>query len=255
MIEVNLLPAGTKRRGASKDVATRRAVSARLGKVRAVFGDAYLVGAVVTFLLSAGVTGALWYSARAEQGELQERERAAVADSARYAAVIDARKRATAERDSVERQLAVITAIDSSRYVWAHVLDEVSRVLPPYTWLTAVQQTSAPPAPPTLPVAAAAKGAPAAPDSAGAADTTRVAVRRDVAFRITGQTVDIQALTLFMRDLAASPWLDRIQLARSEAVLADGKDVTEFTLDGVYRQAPDGVARTRALVIPVAPVR
>jgi Tfp pilus assembly protein PilN len=47
----------------------------------------------------------------------------------------------------VRRQLAVISEIDSTRYAWAHVLDEVSRSMPPYTWLTAVQQTSAPPTP------------------------------------------------------------------------------------------------------------
>ena len=45
-------------------------------------------------------------------------------------------------------QIEIIQAIDNNRYVWPHVLDEVSRSLPSYTWLTSMQQTSAAPVPP-----------------------------------------------------------------------------------------------------------
>jgi Tfp pilus assembly protein PilN len=133
------------------------------------------------------------------------------------------------------------------------VLDEVSRSLPPYTWLTSVQQTSAPPAPPAAPKpdSTAARPAAGAAPVASAAPDTASASPGQMTFRVVGQTVDIQALTLFMRDLEASPFLDRIQLVRSEAVLADGKEVTEFTLDGAYRTAPLAVLRTQTLAIPV----
>ncbi len=77
------------------------------------------------------------------------------------------------------------------------------------------------------------------------------ALPQSMRFRLVGQTVDIQALTLFMRDLEASPFVERVQLVRSEAVIADGKEVTEFTLDGAYRSAPLAVLRTQTLAIPV----
>ena len=66
-------------------------------------------------------------------------------DSTRYAAVIAQRSAAEASRDSVVRQIDVIKAIDGTRFVWPHILDEVSRALPPYTWLVSIAQTSAVP--------------------------------------------------------------------------------------------------------------
>jgi hypothetical protein len=63
-------------------------------------------------------------------------------------------------------------------------------------------------------------------------------------FRIIGQTVDIQALTRFMKLLELSPFVKNIQLARSELVAADGKDVTEFTLDAEYERPDPSVLTT-----------
>jgi Tfp pilus assembly protein PilN len=262
MIEVNLLPrgAGAAPRGRSGPSALTRALAGVTGRLGAVGRDPYLVGGVATALVAVALVGWLYADTRAEAEALAEREASALADSTRYAAAIAARRKATSERDSVERQLAVIGAIDSSRYVWAHVLDEVSRSMPPYTWLTSVQQTSAPPEPPGLAKSDSAAAKPGATPAAGSgtrtvrADST-VAEPGTVRFRIVGQTVDIQALTLFMRELEASPFLQRVQLARSEAVLADGKEVTEFTLDGAYRTAPRDLLRTETLVVPVAPLR
>src|SRR5206468_11756127 len=33
----------------------------------------------------------------------------------------------------------VIRTIDGDRYVWPHLLDQVTKALPPYTWITGVQ--------------------------------------------------------------------------------------------------------------------
>jgi Tfp pilus assembly protein PilN len=166
-----------------------------------------------------------------------------------------------AERDSVRRQLAVIAEIDSTRYAWAHVLDEVSRSMPPYTWLTAVQQTSAPPAPDGAADSAAAKpgaakGAAAeSAAAAGAAGAAGAPERPLLAFRVVGQTVDIQALTALMRDLETSPFVQRVQLARSEPAQVDGREVTEFTLDAQFERPPRALLRTERLAVAVAPAR
>src|SRR6185295_11212502 len=59
-------------------------------------------------------------------------------DSTRYASVLKERERAEARRDTVLRSLNLIKAIDDDRFIWPHVMDEVSRALPPFTWLLSV---------------------------------------------------------------------------------------------------------------------
>ena len=257
MIEINLLdPDGE---GSGGGIGETLAVFG--ARARALVGDPYLTGAVAAVLLAGGGGGFLYTSQARADVALTAREQQAVADSTRYAALLAARRAAAAERDSVQRQLGVITAIDSARYAWAHVLDEVSRALPPYTWLTAVEQTSAPPLP-----ASPGKGATAAkstgdkptgdaPPAAKPAKPDSAPPRAALAFRIVGQTVDIQALTAFMRDLEASPFVQHVQLARSEAAQVDGKDVTEFTLDAELQTPPRDLLRTERLAVPVAPAR
>jgi Tfp pilus assembly protein PilN len=144
----------------------------------------------------------------------------------------------------VLRQLAVIRSIDNDRYVWSHILDEVSRSLPPYTWLKSIAQTSQQVAP------TAAKPAAGTP----AADTAKKDPERKtdpLNFRITGHTVDIQALTRFMKLLETSPFLMNVQLARSEMVLLDGREVTEFQLDAAYERPDKSVITTRPVSLSV----
>lgn len=249
MIQINLLPG--HERGAAEPAGPRAWAAAARARLAAVAADRYLLGGVGSALLAAAAVGFLHTRQAEAVAAVEARETAAAADSTRYAALLAARRGAVAERDSVRRQLGVIAEIDSARYAWAHVLDEVSRSLPPYTWLTAVQQTSAPPTP----------GAPAGADSAKA-DTAKGAradgaarPRAQLAFRVVGQTVDLQALTAFMRDLEASPFVERVQLARSEPVQVDGKEVTEFTLDAQLERAPRALLRTERLAVAVAPAR
>jgi hypothetical protein len=65
-----------------------------------------------------------------------------------------------------------------------------------------------------------------------------------ITVRLTGRTVDIQALTRFMKDLAASPFLTNVQLEKSELALDQGKEVTQFQLTVGYRR-PDSTTVTR----------
>ena len=174
--------------------------------------------------------GGLHLTQQARAGTLTDREQRAVQDSTRYAAVLAEKMKAEAQRDSVLRQLNIIKAIDNNRFVWAHVLDEVSRTLPPYTWLTSMQQTSAPPA--------AADAATPGDAKAAAAKADSVAAQPAMTFRMVGSTVDIQALTRFMKELEASPFVQNVSLFKTVIVLQDAREVTEFTLDAEY-QIPD----------------
>jgi Tfp pilus assembly protein PilN len=262
MIQINLLPGHES--GAAAPTGLRAAAAAVRARVAAVAADKYLLGGAGAAVAAAAAVAWLHAAQSAQAAEAGAREAAAVADSTRYAALLAARRSAVAERDSVRRQLAVIAEIDSTRYAWAHVMDEVSRSLPPYTWLTAVQQTSAPPTPDgtadTLAVAPAAAPGAAAPgaaraDSAGRDSAGAAAPRAVLAFRVVGQTVDIQALTAFMRDLETSPFVQRVQLARSEPTQVDGREVTEFTLDAQYERPPRSLLRAERLAVAVAPAR
>jgi len=250
MIQINLLPGHES--GAATPTGVGAALAAVRGRAVAIATDRYLLGGVGAVVAAAAAVGLLHTRQAAAAAEAEARETAAVADSTRYAALLAAHRGAMAERDSVRRQLAVIAEIDSTRYAWAHVLDEVSRSMPPYTWLTAVQQTSAPPTPEgsVADSAGSAKGA--------KADTSArhpAAPRPLLAFRVVGQTVDIQALMAFMRELESSPFVQRVQLARSEPAQVDGKEVTEFTLDAEFERPPRALLRTERLAVAVAPAR
>jgi Tfp pilus assembly protein PilN len=62
--------------------------------------------------------------------------------------------------------------------------------------------------------------------------------------RITAYTVDLQAVTIFMKNLEASPFLQNITLSLSESASVEGKDVHSFQLDLQYQQ-PDSTVVQR----------
>jgi Tfp pilus assembly protein PilN len=244
MIRINLLP-GAARSGRSRGgAAGLSSLTGAFAGIASTVRDPFLAGAVGALLVSAGAIGTLYTAQSRQAVELADREQRAVQDSTRYAAVIAERKHTVAPRDSVVRQIEIIQAIDNNRYVWPHVLDEVSRSLPSYTWLTSMQQTSAAPVPPGADAAPVESGA-----KAEAKDTTHV--EPATKFRVVGHTVDIQALTLFMKQLEASPFIQNVQLAKSEVVLADGKDITEFALDAEYQLPERALLRTSPVTISV----
>lgn len=227
MIEINLLPgSGKKSRGRG---AAGAGFAASFSEATARIRDPFLIGAVAAVALGLGAVGFMYVRQNARADDLAAAETRAVQDSSRFAAVIRDRRRAEAQRDSVLRQLDIIRSIDDQRYVWPHIMDEMSKALPPYTWLTSVTQTSAP----ITPTVADTTTGQSAADTIEAVPAMR--------FRMVGNTVDIQALTRFIRLLEASPFVQNVQLVRSEPVLVDNRQVTEFQLDAEF-QKPDSAA-------------
>lgn len=236
MIEINLLPRAGKRAG-------RRSGGLNLGALTSGLADRvrdpYLTGAVAALLLSAVAIGALHLHAMTRAGELAELERQAMQDSTRYTAILKEKRAAEAQRDSIVAQLDIIRSIDHDRYVWPHIMEEVSRALPAYTWLTSLNQTSAV-------VSRAARA-----DSTKADSAATAAVMPPVQFRIVGHTVDIQALTRFMKQLEASPFIQNVQIARTDAATTEGQQVTEFQLDAEYETPPPSAIRTVPVTLSV----
>ena len=257
MIEINLLP-GAKRTTSS---AIKFAPGAALASLSAKFKDKSLIYAVLATIIGLGsIAGMYTYQAKQESAAIG-RESAAAADSARFAAVLTAREHAESARDSVYQQVAIIKSIDDTRYTWPHLLEAINLAVPQYTWLTSVSQTS--------PVAstaalhqdtAAAGGKPAAAKASAKmtpaqrkahADSLFNGVATTTNFRIIGQTVDVQALTQFMKALEASPFIRNVQLTRSDLVVADGKEVTEFQLEAQSEVVPVRLLQTVPLSIAV----
>ena len=61
---------------------------------------------------------------------------------------------------------------------------------------------------------------------------------------ITGSTVDIQAYTTFLRQLAASPWLTDVTPATTSTVVEADRPVTAFNVAVRYRVADSVYIRT-----------
>ena len=234
MIEINLLPGARKSKGRAAGLDFSATAQNFVARVK----DPYLIGAVAASIVAVLAIGFLFLTQSARAAELEEREQKALADSTRYAAVLKEKARAEAQRDTVVRQLNIIRSIDNNRFVWPHLLDEISRALPPYTWLTAIAQTSAPQS------AAAAQLPPPGTEPSTAAkprgiDT--VTVEDTLKLRIIGNTVDVQALTRFMTLLEASPFLKDVNLIKLTPVIEQDRQVAEFQLDAAF-QKPDSSA-------------
>lgn len=254
MIEVNLLPGSSGKSQSRSDFNVSGMISGAASGIK----DKFLLGSVGTVAAVVVAVAMMFMSQGSRERTLIEHERKAVEDSARYKVVLAAKATAEAKRDSLYQQVAIIKSIDESRYLWPHLLEEISNALPQYTWLTVVTQTSAPPSSSIADATAAKAPAAAAPASTkepsakekkAHADSVLAVASRNTKFRIVGHTVDIQALTLFMKTLEASPFIQNVQLTKSDLVIVDGKEVTEFNLEAESQKPPPFIIRTVAMSV------
>ncbi|MEO5568077.1 MAG: hypothetical protein ABIR92_06280 [Gemmatimonadaceae bacterium] len=210
MIEINLLPGGARKKAGSTGGSSVD-IGAMLAGLNSKLGDKLLIGSVAIMVIALGTGGFLYYKQTHDRTVAEARQEKALADSTRYAKVVASRTLAEAKRDTLLRQVNLIRAIDDDRFIWSHVLDEISRALPAYTWVTnlspggaqgATNVVASPPPPKRNPL-----------------DTSKVKKkslvettikRDDVVVRVTGRTVDIQAMTRFMSDLEDSPFFANV---------------------------------------------
>jgi Tfp pilus assembly protein PilN len=180
-------------------------------------------------LMAAAVVGVvvggylIWgfVSTRREMAALEPRLEQVQDEHKRFEGLLQQKKRAETIRDSLLAQIHTIRAVDGNRYVWPHVLDEVAKSLPPYTWLTLLT----------------VQGMPAVTDSS---DTTD----RPMQFKLEGRTMDLQAYTRFLRQLEASPWLQDVTPLEAATVVELERPVTKFTIQAAFKQADSAYIRT-----------
>lgn len=148
----------------------------------------------------------MWTTSSAAEEEVTVALEEARRDSTRFADVIARTELLQSRRDSIAQRAEVIQEIDQGRYIWAHVLDEVARALPDYTWLTQLVFVSD--------------------------------LGNGVRMRLRGQAGNNLALAVFMEQLEASEFLRNVDFISTEAGVSQGQVVYAFELEMDYRQPP-----------------
>ncbi len=243
MITINLRP-GLKRKRAGSPLA---GVGEQLRAAGARVKDPLLLAAAASWVAVVGVLGYGWVHNATTLARLEPQLEQVRAEHKRFKGFLLQKKHQELIRDSLLSQIGVIRGVDGERYIWPHVLDEVARALPAYTWLTAMATIADPDSGSSKAPAAADKSAKDDKDKSAkpAPDTT--ADPRTVAFQIDGRTVDIQAYTKFLRQLEASPWVTDVTPIAAQTVVDKERPVTAFTLRATFKRADSAYIHTAPL--------
>ena len=175
-----------------------------------------------------GTNQALYAADTRRMASLDEQLVRVEAEQRRFSALIAQKRKAEQLRDSLITELTVIRNIDGERYVWAHILEEVTRALPDYTWLVSID-----------PLASNGGG-----QADGATPGDSAPPRRVVRVQIDGRTSDIQAYTRFLRQLANSPWVSNVVAGATNTAVEQDRPVTAFSLTAAFRTADSAYIRT-----------
>ena len=216
MIEINLLPGAAKRTSRRLPRFSLKRSGSKSQDAKPT--DRWALFAVLGALLSPALIGWLFFTSSGTRTELQVAIEGARLDSTRYAEIRAANAVLMARQDTIAQKLEIIQEIDAGRYTWAHIVDEVSRAVPQYTWLVNMMYVSQP----------------------SPLDAPK--------FVIDGRTGNTFALTQFMQDLEASPFVRNVRLLQTDQIRSpDNKLIYSFALEGEYQVPTPDLIRTVAI--------
>jgi Tfp pilus assembly protein PilN len=219
MIEINLLPGKKGKRKAAAGLALPD-FKAMLAQVK----DPLLLGAVGAWVVVIAAVAFLYVTESRKLTVMQADVDRVQAEALRFQALINQKKREESLRDSLVNQFDAIRRIDGDRYVWPHILEEITKALPDYTWLESITYQQ------------------------GAVTDTSDSARSAVRVLIDGRTADMGGYTRFLRQLADSPWLTSVVAGPTKTVVENDKPVLSFTVTVTYRQADSAFIRTAPAV-------
>ena len=222
MIEINLLP-GKKKKAAGGGLSLPDFADLAKG-----IRDPLLVVAIAVWAIVLPAVGFIFITENGKVAALQEEADQINGQARRFQSVIREKRRQERLLDSLQIELTAISEIDADRYVWSHIMDEVTKALPDFTWLTALEFIAAQP-----------------PDAV--AEEGDVVERPPVAFHITGRTADIYAYTRFLRNLTNSPWITNVRAGQTAQVLEEERAVQEFSITAMFQQADSAFIRIAPL--------
>lgn len=207
MIEINLLPGAKKKRGGKGAGFTMPDFKAMAGAIK----DPWLIASVSVWVVVIAAIAIFWLPRKNAVNALEPRLANVQREARRLQQVRITQAQAQAKRDTLLTQINIIRTIDRERYIWPHIMDAVTKALPPYTWLDEMNSQ------------------PVTEDSTGG---------QLVALQLTGKSADIQAVTRFVRNLEESPFLESATQVSTAVVNEQGRDVYTYIITVRYQQ-PD----------------
>ncbi len=206
MIEIDLLPRTSAQgnRPVSSTPVPRK-------PLRFLVQDPWVLASSLVVVLSLACSGWLLAAGRERTAELNAALETAVRDSMRTAMLAAEAQLLGARLDSVRMRVSVIRHIDSSRYVWPRLLDEVAKALPREAWLVQIAQLST--------------------------------VAGDVRFRVEGKTFENFAISRFWDGMESSAFIHDVRLVSTEHLMEPPGDSGEpahayfFVLEAGYRDS------------------
>jgi Tfp pilus assembly protein PilN len=206
--------------------------------------DPLLMAAVAGWVCVIGGLGFIYLNNVRQLYGLEPRLEQARSENRRFKTFLADKRRHEQIRDSLLAQITVIRSVDGDRYVWPHLLDEITKALPAYTWLVDLGVTGPTPTPGAAAQAKSKAAAPAKPGAKADSTSDSVAAVPVLAFQINGRTIDIQAYTKFLRQLEASPWIQDVTPVSAQTVVEKERPVTAFTIRATYNMADSAYVRT-----------
>lgn len=234
MITVNLRP-GQKRRRASGTNPFKGLLD-NFRDLSNKVKDPLLMAAVGGWICVLAVLGFIYLNTTRQLFTLEPRLEQARSENRRFKTFLADKRRQEKIRDSLLAQITVIRTVDGDRYIWPHLLDEITKALPAYTWLVDMGPLAAPVTP----------SAPPSQQPKGKSDSIPDSVRTPppLAFQINGRTIDIQAYTRFLRQLEASPWIDNVVPVSAQTIVEKDRPVTAFSIRANFSRADSAYIRT-----------
>lgn len=209
MIEVNLHPTGGKaRKGARRKISVP--AWADRGRPAGDGRDPWTVAALSAFVLAGLAIGGMWYAQRSDAAVLEARLEEAREDSTRLADLRVLSDSLIDRERQIRQRLELVQGLDEGRFVWPHLLDEISRALPQYTWLTAIRVAT------PLP---------------------------DLTVQVDGVAANPLAVTRFVRNLQESEYVSQVRIMGSQQAEVENVAAQAFKLLVSYGQPrPEGTA-------------
>jgi hypothetical protein len=140
MISINLKP-GVKRAAAGPSMA---GLGQRLKGIGAGVKDPMRAAAAVVGLLV--LVGSIWgfLSTSIQTKRVRPELDAAQQEYQQFRTLLGQIRREERIRDSVVTELITLRQVDQDRFVWPHILQDVTRAVPPGTWLIGVAPVAGP---------------------------------------------------------------------------------------------------------------
>jgi Tfp pilus assembly protein PilN len=230
MITVNLRPGQKRKRAGTNPFKGLLDNFRDLGtKVK----DPLLLAAMAGWICVLAWLGFVYLNTVRQLYALEPRLEQARTENRRFKTFLADKRRQETIRDSLLAQITVIRNVDGDRYIWPHLLDEVTKALPAYTWLVDMSPIAAAPV----------NTAPPKTKADSVADSV-ARVAPALAFQLNGRTIDIQAYTRFLRQLEASPWIDNVTPVSAQTIVEKERPVTAFSIRATFSRADSAYIRT-----------